>query len=326
MNNRKWAFCLTGILALCLAGCGAAETANTAAAGEDWAPSGTVSVIVPASAGGNTDVSARIFAEYAHKLTGNEFAVVNVSGSAGTVAANQVLAARPDGYTFLYGHNLVNMANIAGVTDYHYSAFTLGPTLMKDPAQQFYVNAGHYQDLASFIEAAKAAPGRLKACTEVGAYTYYELLAFEQAAGIDLELVDVGSNANKVAAMLSGQAELMPGAYGHTKEYLENGQFICLGVPSKERYTVLSAIPTLKEQGIDFVYPDCDFSFYFPKDTPEEIIAYYEELAQKILDDPEAQEAIARNHMIPYYLSAEESQIHDEEIFDEVKGIVDGLD
>lgn len=326
MKKEKWAFCLTGILALCLAGCGAAETGNTEAAGEGWAPAGTVSVIVPAGAGGNTDLSACIFAEYASKITGNDFVVVNASGSAGTVAANKVLASRPDGYTFLYGHNLVNMANIAGVTDYHYDAFTLGPTFIKDPAQQLYVNAGHYQDLDAFIEAAKAAPGRLKACTEVGAYTYYELLAFEQAAGIAIDLVDVGSNADKVAAMLSGQVDLMPGAYGSVREYLENGQFTCLGIPSKERYSVLSNVPTLKEQGIDFVYPDCDFSFYFPKGTSGEIIAYYEELVQKILDDTEAQKDIEGLNMIPYYLSAEESERHDEEIYQAVRGIAEGLE
>ena len=39
---------------------------------------------------------------------------------------------------------------------------------------------------------------------------------------------------------------------------------------------MLSDIPTLKEQGIDLVYPDCDFSFYFPEGTQEEIIHYYE--------------------------------------------------
>ena len=211
------------------------------------------------------------------------------------------------GHTFLYGHNLVNVANIAGVTDYNYTAFKLGPTFAKDPAQQLYVNSEKYADLNAFIEAAKAAPGQLKACTEVGAYTYYELLAFEKAADIDLDLVDVGSNSDKIAAMLSGQ-------------------FNCIGAPTEERYDLIKDIPTLKEQGVDLVYPDCDFSFYFPADTSDDVIAYYEDLVQQILADPTAAEAVANVDMMPYYLNAEDSAKNDEQIYNTIKEIADSLE
>ena len=215
------------------------------------------------------------------------------------------------------------MANIAGVTDYNYTAFKLGPTFAKDPAQQLYVNSEKYADLNAFVEAAKAAPGQLKACTEVGAYN--ELLAFEKAAGIDLDLVDVGSNSDKIAAMLSGQVDLMPGAYINCKDYLAAGQFTCIGAPTEERYELIADIPTLKEQNVDLVYPDCDFSFYFPADTPDEIIAYYEDLVQKILADPAAAEAVANVDMMPYYLNGADSMAHDEEIFNTIKKIADEL-
>ncbi len=346
MKKRGLAIALAGVMAFGLAGCGGSETAATTAAptqaagggaaaeggnnggGESsgsWAPSTTVSIVVPAGAGGNTDLSARVFAQYAKELTGNDFIVVNANGAAGSVAANQVLGSAPDGHTFLYGHNLVNVANIAGVTDYNYTAFKLGPTFAKDPAQQLYVNSEKYADLNAFVEAAKAAPGQLKACTEVGAYTYYELLAFEKAAGIDLDLVDVGSNSDKIAAMLSGQVDLMPGAYINCKDYLAAGQFTCIGAPTEERYELIADIPTLKEQHVDLVYPDCDFSFYFPADTPDEIIAYYEDLVQKILADPAAAEAVANVDMMPYYLNGADSMAHDEEIFNTIKKIADEL-
>lgn len=299
---------------------GTVETAAT-----DWAPTTTVSIVVPAGAGGNTDLSARVFAEYAKKMTGTDFIVVNANGAAGSVAANQVSQAAPDGHTFLYGHNLVNVANVAGVTDYNYSAFKLGPTFAKDPAQQFYVNPEKYKSLDEFIAAAKAAPGQLKACTEVGAYTYYEILEFEKVAGIDLDLVDVGSNSDKIAAMLSGQVDMMPGAYINCKDYLEAGQFLCIGAPTAERYDIIKDIPTLKEQGIDLVYPDCDFSFYFPKETLDHAIAWYENLVQQMLEDPEADASVATVEMMPYYLSAADSEKNDEEIYHTIKGIADAL-
>ncbi|MDO5416868.1 MAG: tripartite tricarboxylate transporter substrate-binding protein, partial [Lachnospiraceae bacterium] len=305
---------------------GETQAAAPETAATTWEPTTTVSIVLPAGAGGDTDLTARVFAEYAKKLTGHDFIVVNASGAAGSVAANQVLAAAPDGHTFLYGHNLVNVANIAGVTDYNYTAFKLGPTFAKNPAQQLYVNPSKYADLNAFIEAAKAAPGQLKACTEVGAYTYYEILAFEKAAGIDLDLVDVGSNSDKIAAMLSEQVDLMPGAYLNCKDYLTAGQFACLGAPTEERYDLIKDIPTFKEQGIDLVYPDCDYSFYFPKETPDEVIVWYDNLVQQILADPAAQQAISDITVMPYYLSSADSEKHDEEIYNTIKGIADSLE
>lgn len=290
-----------------------------------WEPSTTVSIVVPAGAGGDTDLTARVFAEYAKKITGKDFIVVNANGAAGSVAANQVKSSAPDGQTFLYGHNLVNVANIAGVTDYNYSAFKLGPTFAKNPAQQFYVSTDKYKSLDEFIEAAKAAPGQLKACTEVGAYTYYELLLLEKVCDIDLDLVDVGSNADKITAMLSGQVDLMPGAYLSNKDYLESGQFTCIGVPTESRYDLIKDIPTMKEQGYDMTYPDLDYSFYFPKDTPDEVIVWYDNLVKQIMNDPEAVQAIKDINVIPYYLNPESSEKNDAAIYEQIKEIADSV-
>ena len=308
-------FMLAVAVVLAIAACAFAE----------WKPTTTVSIIVPAGAGGNTDLSARVFAQYAKELSGCDFIVVNANGAAGSIAADQVRSAAPDGHTFLYGHNLVNVANVAGITDYNYSAFTLGPTFAKDPAQQFYVNPKKYKNLTEFIDAAKKAPGELVACTEVGAYTYYEILRFQELAGIQLDLVDYGSNSDKIVGMLSGQVDMMPGAYINCKDYLESGQFTALGVPSAERYELIKDIPTFREQGIDLVYPDCDFSFYFPKGTPEEVIAWYENIVQEMHKKPECLDAIRKVEMMPYYLSAAESEKHDAEYFNVFKTIADQL-
>lgn len=345
MKKKILATILAGTMALSLAACGGSETASEttaapaadsgseaaaeggdAAAASDWKPEGTVSIVVPAGAGGDTDLSARVFAQYAKELTGVDFIVVNSNGAAGSVAANQVLESAPDGMTCLYGHALVNVANIAGVTDYNYTAFKIGPSFALEPAQQFYTFTDKYPDLDSFIEAAKAAPGQLKACTEVGAYTYYELLGFEKAAGIDLDLVDAGSTSDKIAAMLSGQIDLMPGPYVNCKDYLETGDFTCIGVPTEERYDITKDLPTLKEQGIDYSYPNQEFSFYFPKETPDEVITWYDNLVKQILDSEEGKQALADLQMKPNYKSPADTEKTEEETFNTIKAIADELE
>ena len=116
---------------LTLAACGGSasstSTANTSTStfqtSSTWKPTGTVSLILPAGAGGDTDLTCRVFTQYAKQLTGVDFVVVNASGASGSVAAEQVLSAANDGMTALYGHTLVNVANIAGVTDYKVRIF-----------------------------------------------------------------------------------------------------------------------------------------------------------------------------------------------------------
>ena len=297
-----------------------------AVASAEWKPTSTVSIVIPAGAGGDTDLTARVFAQYAKDMTGVDFIVVNASGAAGSIAANQVLSSAPDGLTVLYGHNLVNVANVAGVTDYNYTAFKLGPTFAKNPANQLFVNPEKYDSLEAFIEAAKANPGKLKACTEVGAYTYYLILAFEKAADIDLDIVDVGSASDKVVAMLSKQVDVMPAAYLNCKDYLATGQFIALGAPTEERYDLIKDIPTFKEQGIDLVFPDCDYSFYFPKETPDEVIAWFDALVEEMEQNQECLDAISAITVIPYYLNSADSEKNDEAYFNTFTEIAAALE
>ena len=126
--------------------------------------------------------------------------------------------------------------------------------------------------------------------------------------------------------MLSGQVDLMPGAYINTKDYIEAGQFTCIGVPTEKRYDLIKDIPTLKEQGIDLVYPDCDFSFYFPADTPDDVIKWYENAVQEMEKDKECLDAISNVQMMPYYLSAEDSLKNDEAYYAAFKEIAESTE
>ncbi|MGM9660621.1 MAG: tripartite tricarboxylate transporter substrate binding protein [Faecousia sp.] len=333
------AIVLACVLVLSLAACGGSGSTSTSSnsssssssafqTSSTWAPTGTVSLILPAGAGGDTDLTCRVFTQYAKQLTGVDFVVVNASGASGSVAAEQVLSAANDGMTALYGHTLVNVANIAGVTDYNYTAFTLGPNFAKNPAQQLYVSAKKYPNgLEDFIAAAKANPGKLQACTEVGAYTYYELLAFEKAAGIDLDLVDVGSNSDKIAAMLGGQVDLMPGAWMSIKDYVASGDFICIGAPTADSYEMLTSagVKTFAEQNVDLVYPDLDYSFYFPKDTDPQIIQYYDDLVKAVLDLPECQQTLVDMDVIPCYMTSAQCADNEANLYETMKSIADSL-
>lgn len=328
MNKKKIIAGILCALSLAIVGCGGGaekkeESKKATSATNEWKPKGAISLIVPAGAGGDTDLSARVFAKFAKQKTGYDFVVVNVKGAAGSVAANQVRNAKPDGTTVLYSHALVNVANIAGITDYNYTAFKIGPSFAMEPAQQLYVYKDKYKDLKSFIAAAKANPGKLKACTEVGAYTYYELLGFQKATGIKLDLIDAGSSSDKITAMLSGQADLMPAPYVVARDYVKSGKFVMLGYPDAKRYDLVKEFPTFKEQGIDYVYPDMEFSFYFQKDTPDNVVAFFDKLCKDILNDPACKKALDDIAIMPNYKNPADTTKTEKYCYETIKKIAD---
>ena len=110
------------------------------ASGGGW-PSGPVSIVVPASAGGGTDLLARVLAEKLTAKLGQSFVVVNVTGAGGSSGINQVHEAAPDGNTILFFHNALLINNVTGVSDYSYEGLRCGPHVVTDNATGFYVSA-----------------------------------------------------------------------------------------------------------------------------------------------------------------------------------------
>jgi len=86
-----------------------------------------------------------------------------------------------------------------------------------------------------------------------------------------------------------------------------------------------AGVKTLSEQGIDLVYPDLDYSFYFHADTDPEIIQYYDDLVKAVLDMPECQQALIDMDVIPNYLSSAEAAENEAWLFETLKGIADSL-
>ncbi len=331
MKKKLLALALTLSCAMSLAACGGSQTAETTAAAEsvasteaeaaeageaadsaetadtDW-PTGPVSIIVPASAGGGTDLLARVAAEKLTQKLGQSFVVVNVTGAGGSNGTSQVLDAAADGNTILFYHNALLINNVTGLTDYTYSDFAVGPHIVTDKATGFYVSSSApYQTYPELIEYAKAHPGEVTMGCEVGGFTYMMAKSFESATGITFNMVDVGSNSDKITALLGGHIDIMPNQYSSVQGYIESGDFTALGFPSEERSEVYPDVPTAKEQGVDWNYNGYEFSFFFPKDTPQAIQDKFNNAIKELFDDNEIQEAILNLGNEGSYLSPEDN-------------------
>lgn len=93
-----------------------ADTADTASTDTSW-PEKSINIIVPFSAGGDTDYNARTMAQYLGEELGQSVVVTNVTGSGGTIAANQVKDSANDGYTILCTHVSLDMSTVTKTID-----------------------------------------------------------------------------------------------------------------------------------------------------------------------------------------------------------------
>lgn len=267
----------------------AASMMTTGVAAEtDW-PTTSVQVIVPAGAGGGTDLLARVMAEKLTEKLGQTFVVVNVTG--GSVnGISQVNDSDPDGNTLLFFHNAMLINNVTGLSEVSYDDFEAVSHIVTDGATGFYVRAdAPYQTYPELIDYCKEHPGEVTMGVEVGGFTYLMVKSFEMATGVQFNMVDVGSNSEKCTALLGGHIDIMPNQYSTAKGYIESGDFTALGFPTEERSAIYPDVPTAKEQGVDWIYNGYEFGFWAPGGTDSEIVEKLDGCIAEMFENNEIQ-------------------------------------
>lgn len=294
------AIMVLGMLAGCSSGKAPESTApSTAPSGEPstepsvepeptWEPENDLVIYVGAGAGGDTDANARMVAKYLAEYAGINIAITNVNGGSGLNAMEEVLAMDPDGYTAFFGHTEALIPEIADMCDYTLTeGFKLAANCILANTTVLCVHKDNpnYQTLPELVEYATAHPGEVEFAISTGGYPHLIGLALEDAAGIDLNLVEVGGNNAKKTALAGQQTDVINIEYGLIPDYVESGEFVPLALLTEERNPQFADIPTAKEQGVELVMGKF-FYLSFSAETPDEIVAYYEKALEEIVSDP----------------------------------------
>jgi tripartite-type tricarboxylate transporter receptor subunit TctC len=278
---------LAGLTVCLFAGGSKEQGAKSGSASLDY-PKKAIQVIVPANAGGATDISARLIAKYMEKELGQSVVIVNMAGAGGSLASRKVKDSDPDGYTALYWHNGMLINKLMGIADFSYDAFQVAGIVIQDNSNSFYVrNKSDIKDLKDLVAKAKEKPETLTYATETGSFTHLQGLAFQEATGIKFNIVDVGTDSQKIAALMGNKIDVMPGLYSSVRQYVESGDFRILGFFSERRNPLVPQVPTAKEQGIDFIFDGYYFGLFFPKSTPKAIVDKVSETLGKVASNQE---------------------------------------
>ncbi len=289
-------------------------------------PSKPIQVIVPAGAGGDTDGNSRILAKYLEKELDTSVVVVNVGGAGGTLGSRKVKDSAPDGYTVLFFHPSMLLNKLMGMVDYTARDFENAGLAVLDQTNVFVANAeAPFNNMKDVQKILQANPRSLKFATEAGAFTHLQVLAYSDAADIELNIVDIGGAAKKTAALLGKQIDIIGTQYGLVKDYIAKGQFKALGVLSENRNPQFPDVPTFMEQGFDIAFSK--FFFYsFPPGTPQAIVTKFTQALERVVNNPEyVKEANGKLLVDPTYMPPQKALEYinkQEDVFNSYKEMI----
>ena len=298
---------------------------SKAEGGADW-PKKNVQIVIPYNAGGDTDIYARLIAKYLKEELGQNFVVINMPGGSGVIASKYVMAQKPDGYTILFNHTASLVQEVTGIADFSYSdAFENAGTVVSDTTYTLVCRKDSgWKNLEDVIAYAKANPDKVTYSQSYGNTTHLVSVQMENTMGIKMKKLDVGSAAaDRTAAFMGGQVDLMVANYLNIRDYIETGDFIPLGVCAPERVPGID-IPTLTEQGYKVTNRKL-YEVKLPKGTDAAIVRKLTESLEKITRIPEFQAELAKFFAQPFYRSPEQTAAEDKVEVEEIRALM-GVD
>lgn len=266
-------------------------------------PTRPVTVVVPYSPGGASDIMARLVAEFWKKYTGQEMIVTNVVGAEGAVAARQVKGTKPDGYTVLWYHQAILGNYYLGVAEINWYDFTPACIVTKTSRITATRPDMPWKNLKDAIEDAKANPRKYVYGTGAGGIAYLEYAPVEAAAkGCWRVVPNEGGDSQRIVALLGKHVDVVPLALVSAVSYIKSGQLKPLVVHDEVRDPFIPDVPSAVELG----YPDLIFpmtnTFFFPPNTPKSIVDEFNKIIEKIVNDAEFKAKLAEMaYAVPFF-------------------------
>ena len=254
-------------------------------------PNRPIRILVGAAPGGLIDLFARTYAGELQKHSGQPVLVENNSVATGTIGADLVAKAAPDGYTLIMGHP-------ANMTIWP----IMNPNLPYNPRKDFAPVAlvGKAANLLlvpkdfpihsvkELIATAKAKPGTLTYASQgLGSSAHMATEQFKLVTGIDAIHVPYRGSTPAVTDLIAGQVSFMIDTVPFNLTHVRAGTLHALAVASDERSPVLPDVPTMAEAGVPNVQGGLWLALFAPAHTPPTVIQYLNNQAQEIFSLPD---------------------------------------
>ena len=256
---------------------------------QDDYPSQTITIVVPYTAGGATDIGARIIAQKMGEQLDTTVIVENRPGAGGVVGTISVAKAAPDGYTLLYSTIATHAVGPALRPNLEYDALEDFEPVSKVGEMTAALLARkdlEADNLAELIALAKDQPGTLNiGSTGVGTSQHLAIELFKSMAGVEIEHIPYGGSAPALVDLMAGNIDLSFDTVPATLEQLRAGTIKAITVSTTRRSEDLPDVPTMIEAGLDGFDVSSWAGLWAPAGTPDAIVEKLNEAATAALED-----------------------------------------
>ena len=271
----------------------AAAALSLVAHAQNFPGSKPITFVVPFAAGGTTDRVARDLAEAMRAPLGGAVLLVdNAAGAGGSIGANKVAKAAPDGHTLLLHH--IGMATMPTLvrnipfkvdSDFEYVGMVndVPMTLIGKPS----LPANNFKELSAWVTANK---GKINLGNAgVGSASHLCGLLYQNAVQIDMTTVPYKGTAPAMTDLMGGQIDLMCDQTTNTTSQIEGKKVKAFAVTTSKHLTTpaLKDLPTMQEAGLKGFEVTIWHGLYAPKGTPPDVLAKINAALKVALKDPE---------------------------------------
>jgi tripartite-type tricarboxylate transporter receptor subunit TctC len=264
-------------------------------AGAQTYPVRPVRLVVGYAAGGGTDITARLIAQWLSERIGQQFVVENRAGAATNIATEAVVRAPADGYTLLLAHT----ANAINATLYEKLNFNFirdivpVAAIMRVPGVMVVNPSLPAKTVPEFIAYAKANPGKINmASGGAGGPDHMSGELFKTMTGVNMLHVPYRGLSPALTDLLGGQVQVIFSSLPAAIEYIKNDKLRALAVTTATRFEGMPDIPTVGD-----TVPNYEASQWYgvvaPKNTPAEVVEKLNGEINAALADPKMKAQLA---------------------------------
>lgn len=252
-------------------------------------PNKAVRMVTGSAPGGGSDTVARVIAEKLNERFGQPMLVDNRAGAGGTIGADIVAKAPPDGYTWLVATSSSMVVNPAMQKLPYDVERDLVPVTQVSTVP--FILAVHpavpAKNVAELIQVAKARPGKLSYATSgIGAMSHLAMEQFKYMAGVNLVHVPYRGSAPAAYDLIAGQVQAAFNNLIPTLPHVKSGRLRALGVSSPARAPALPDVPTVAESGLPGYEAMQWYGVLLPAGVPKSMVTFLHKELITVLQNP----------------------------------------
>jgi tripartite-type tricarboxylate transporter receptor subunit TctC len=260
-------------------------------------PNKPVRIVVGFSAGGTTDVVARIMARELTESLGQSFVVENKPGGGSNIATEFVAAAPADGYTLLFVAvtSAINQSlypNIKFDLPRDFEAVALGAKVPNVLVVHPSVPANNVKEFTEWARANEAKIAYASSGSGTSIHMAGEM--FKVRTGLKTQHVPYKGSAPALTDLIGGQVQFMFDNMPASWPHVQSGKLKALAVTTAKRSATAPNLPTLEESGVAPFDVSSWFGLIAPKGTPPDVVAKLNKAMNAAFDKPEVKDAYAK--------------------------------